>query len=198
MRMETVSDDIGSYGYRIGPRVGRTVSSAVLIRQNDRVSTGAEVLLLLVMLVGVVGTVIPVLPGLFLVWAAGIFWVWADGGGTARITVGVLLTVLLVLGTVAKYALPARSSRAAGAPRRTLVLAVLGAVVGFFVIPVVGMFVGFVVVLYVEELRRLGDRRVAWRSSMAALKAIGLGVLIEIATAMLIVALWVVAALTIG
>lgn len=162
------------------------------------VSIGAEVVLLVVMVVGVVGTVIPVLPGLLLVWAAGIFWVWADGAGPARIAVGVLLSVLLVLGTVAKYVLPARSSRAAGAPRRTLVLAVLGAIAGFFVIPVVGMFVGFVAVLYVAELQRLGDRSVAWRSSLAALKAIGLGVLVEVATALIMVAVWVVAALTIG
>jgi hypothetical protein len=110
----------------------------------------------------------------------------------------VLLTALLVLGTTAKYALPARSSRAAGAPRRTLVLAVLGAVVGFFVVPVVGMFIGFIVALYAAELQRLGDRRLAWRSSMAALKAIGLGVLVEIATSMVMVACWAVAAVTIG
>ena len=65
-----------------------------------------ELLVAVVMVVGIAGVVVPVLPGLFLVWAAGIVWVWLDGGGAARIVVGVLLTGLLVVGTVAKYVLP--------------------------------------------------------------------------------------------
>lgn len=147
------------------------------------------------MLVGVVGTVLPALPGLLLVWAAGVGWVWLDGGGAVRIGVAVALTLLLVLGTVAKYVLAGRAGRGAGAPRRTLVLAAAAAVVGFFAVPVVGFVVFGVGALYLAELARLGDRGRAWRSTLAALQALGVGVLVEVAAGLAMVAVWASAAL---
>lgn len=157
-------------------------------------SVEGELLVLLVMLVGLVGVVVPVLPGLLLVWGAGVFWAWADGGGV-RWAVAALLTLLLVVGTVAKYALPARTASAAGAPRRTLLLGVLGAVVGFFVIPVAGLLVGGVGAVYLAELQRLGGSAAAWRSTRAVLVGVGVGVLVELVTGVLMVMVWVAAAL---
>jgi uncharacterized protein YqgC (DUF456 family) len=160
-----------------------------------RVPASGELLVALVMLVGVVGIVVPVLPGLALVWVAGLVWVWLDGAGPVRITVGVLLTVLLVVGTAAKYALPARSATGAGAPRSTLLLGALGAVLGFFLIPVVGVVVGGVGAVFLAELARLPDVRAAWRSTWAVLRAVGIGMLVELATAVLMVGTWTVGVL---
>ena len=121
-------------------------------------SPAAELLVLLVMLVGLVGVVVPVLPGLLLVWAAGVAWAWIGGGAAAWAVAGVL-TVLLVAGTVVKYALPARSATGTGAPRSTLVAGAAGALVGFFVIPVVGVVVGGVGAVYLAERSRLRGAR---------------------------------------
>ena len=157
-------------------------------------SPAAELLVLLVMLVGLVGVLVPVLPGLLLVWAAGVGWAWV-GGGTARWSVVGVLTVLLVVGTVVKYALPARSATGTCAPRRTLVAGAVGALVGFFVIPVVGVVVGGVGAVYLAERSRLGAHAPAWRSTRAVLVGIGLGILVELATGVLMVGTWGVAAL---
>jgi len=157
------------------------------------VAVEGELLVLLVMAVGLAGVLVPVLPGLLLIWGAGIFWAWADGGGS-RWAVAVFLTVLLVAGSVAKYTLPARSASGAGAPRRTLVLGVLGAVVGFFVIPVAGLLVGGVGAVFLAELRRLGAPTPAWRSTRAVLVGVGVGILVELATGVLMVWIWVLAA----
>lgn len=154
-----------------------------------------ELLVALVMLVGVAGVVVPVLPGLVLVWAGGLAWVWLDGAGLARVVVGALLTVLLVVGTVAKYVLPARSATGAGAPRSTLLLGVVGSVLGFFLIPVVGVVVGGVGAVFLAELARLQDARTAWRSTWAVLRAVGIGMLVELTTAVLMLGTWVVAVL---
>lgn len=153
-------------------------------------SAGGEVLVGLVMLVGVVGVLVPVLPGLLLVWAAGLAWVWLDGGGVARVAVAVVLTVLLVGGGIAKYVLPARSATGAGAPRSTLVLGAAGATVGFVVVPVVGLVLGGVLAVYLAELHRLRDGSAAGRSTWAVLRAIGIGVLVELAAAVLMVGAW--------
>jgi len=152
-----------------------------------------ELLVLLVMAAGLVGIVVPVLPGLLLIWGAGIFWAWADGG-EARWAVAALLTLLLVGGSVAKYTLPARSASGAGAPRRTLVLGALGAVAGFFVIPVAGLLVGGVAAVFLAEWQRLGEPAPAWRSTRAVLVGVGIGLLVELAAGVLMIWLWVIAA----
>jgi uncharacterized protein len=157
----------------------------------------AELLVLLVMLVGLVGVLVPVLPGLLLVWAAGVAWAWLDGGGAARWSVVLVMTAVLAAGTVLKYALPARSATTSGAPRSTVLLGAVGAVVGFVVIPVVGLVVGGVGAVYLAELRRLGDGAAAWRSTRAVLVGVGLGVLVELVAGVLAVAVWVVGVLAV-
>lgn len=154
-------------------------------------TAASEVLVLLVMVVGLVGVIVPVLPGLLLVWGAGVFWAWADGGGW-RWAVAAVLTGLLVAGTVAKYVLPARSAVAAGAPRQTLLLGAVGAIVGFFVIPIVGLVVGGVGAVFLAERQRLGSNDLAWRSTWATLKAVGIGILVELVAGILMVGVWAV------
>lgn len=148
-------------------------------------------LVALAMAVGVVGVVVPLLPGLLLVWAAGLVWAIAEGDGTTRWVVLAIMTVLLVAATVVKYALPARSAAAKGAPLTTLLFGALGAIIGFFVIPVVGLFVGGVAGIYLAELARLGDSRQAWAATRAALIAIGIGVLIELVAGLAMIVTWI-------
>jgi uncharacterized protein YqgC (DUF456 family) len=154
-----------------------------------------ELLVGLVMLVGLVGIVVPVLPGLVLVWAAGALWCWLDGGGPVRWAVLVVLTGLLVVGTVAKYALPARRATGAGAPRLTLLVGAVAAVVGFFVIPVVGLVVGGVLGVFVAELARLRDLAAAGRSTGNVLVGIGIGMLVEMTAGLAMVVIWSVGVL---
>jgi uncharacterized protein YqgC (DUF456 family) len=160
-------------------------------------STAAELLILLAMLVGLVGVLLPVLPGLLLIWLAGLAWAVLDGGGFARWAVFAAMSAVLLAGTVAKYALPARSARTSGAPRSTVLFGALGAIVGFFVIPVVGLVVGGVGAIYLAELNRLGDGPSAWRSTRAVLVGVGIGMLIELAAGLIAVAIWVLGALAI-
>jgi uncharacterized protein len=158
-------------------------------------SAAGELLVGMVMVVGLVGVVVPVLPGLLLVWAAGVAWVWLDGGGALRWTVAATLTALLIAGTALKYVLPARSATVAGAPRSTLVLGAVGAVVGFFVLPFLGFVIGGVGVVFLVELSRLGTAVAAWRSTRAVLVGVGIGLLVELCAAVLMVGVWLVGVL---
>ena len=155
-------------------------------------SAAGQVLVGFVMLVGLVGILLPVLPGLLLIAAAGLAWTISDGGGVARWLVFAAMAVFLVIGTVTKYVLPARSAAAHGAPTRSLLVGALGAVVGFFVIPVVGAIVGGVAGIYLAELVRLADAGRALTSTRAALIGIGIGMLVEFAAGMAMIGTWAV------
>jgi uncharacterized protein YqgC (DUF456 family) len=140
--------------------------------------------------VGIVGVILPVLPGLLLIWAAGLWWAIGDGGGAGHWFVFAVMSVLLVGGLSAKYVLPAKATSDGGARFGTLAIGVVGAVAGFFLIPVLGVLVGFVVGVYLAEFARLRDARAAWRSTRTVLVAIGIGLLVELAAGLAMAFTW--------
>ncbi|ADP80121.1 DUF456 domain-containing protein [Pseudofrankia inefficax] len=157
-------------------------------------SVGPQVVVGILMLVGLVGIVAPVLPGQLIILGAGLWWTIADGGG-ARWVFFAVMVVLAILGTVAKYVLPARATAGRGAPWTTLLIGAVGAVVGFFVIPVVGLIVGGLLGIYLAELVRLKDAKEALASTWAALVGIGIGMLVELTAGVLATLTWLVGAL---
>ncbi len=148
----------------------------------------------LVMAIGLVGVVVPGVPGLLLVALAGAGWAVQLGRPAAWAVVAVML-VVLAGGTVAKYVLPGRTLKDTGAPRSTLLIGVAGAVVGFFVIPVVGLPIGGLVGVWLGELRRLRAPTPAWRSTLQTAKAVGLGMLVELTAGVVAVLIWLAGAL---
>ncbi|MBF4763916.1 DUF456 domain-containing protein [Nocardioides islandensis] len=149
-----------------------------------------EVVVALAILVGLVGVVVPVLPGLVLVLVAVLVWAVDVGGGTAWTVFG-LATAVLVAGTVVKYAVPGRRLKSSGIPASTTWFGIALGVVGFFVIPVVGLIIGFVLGVYLAEHRRVGSAA-AWPSTQQALRAVGVSILIELAAGILAALVWVV------
>jgi len=149
-----------------------------------------EVLVALAIAVGLAGILVPVLPGSILVLAAVLVWAVNIGGGVAW-TVFAIVTVLLVVGGVVKYAVPGKHLKAAGIPASTQWAGAGLAIVGFFVVPVVGIFLGFVLGIYLAEHRRVGSTQ-AWPSTKHALRAVGLSILIELTAGVLAALTWVV------
>jgi uncharacterized protein len=148
-----------------------------------------EVLVALAILVGLVGILVPILPGGMLILGAVLVWAIDVGGSTAW-TVFAVAALLLIAGTVVKYAVPGRRLKSSGIPSTTTWFGVGLGIVGFFVIPVVGLFIGFVLGVYVAERLRVGGAA-AWPSTKEALRAVGVSVLIELAAGLLAALVWV-------
>jgi uncharacterized protein YqgC (DUF456 family) len=140
--------------------------------------------------VGVIGVLIPMLPGLLLCWAGVAVWAVFGGHGATGWVVGIAATIVLGLGFAAKYLVPGRNLKRAGVSNLTLLFGGIGGIIGFFVIPVVGLVVGFVLGVFLTELARRGDSGPAWQATKHALKAAGVSMLIELATALLIAGIW--------
>jgi hypothetical protein len=156
---------------------------------DGRVSPETLIAAVLV-LVGVVGIVLPVLPGLILVLAGIAVWAVPRGDALGWTVLAVAIAVV-VLGSVAKYLLPGRRLRDAGVPGRTIALGGVLGIVGFFVVPVVGLLLGFVLGVYLAELARLKQSSLAWPSTRGALTAVGWSILIELATGLLAAGVWI-------
>jgi uncharacterized protein YqgC (DUF456 family) len=146
----------------------------------------------LIIVVGLVGVVVPFLPGLPLVWGGVLLWSLGRHDGVGWTTLAAA-TVLLLAGTVVKYLLPGRRLREAGVPMSSMLLGGLLGVVGFFVIPVIGALLGFVLGVYLAQRMRLGGGGAAWPSTRSTLAAVGWSIAIELLAGLLIAATWVAA-----
>jgi uncharacterized protein len=144
----------------------------------------------LLVALGVIGILVPVLPGLILVLAGIAVWAVPRGDALGWWVLGIAVAIVVV-GSIAKYLLPGRRMRESGVPTRSVVFGALLGIVGFFVIPVVGLFVGFPLGVYLSELARLHDSSKAWPSTQKALGAVGFSILLELATGLLAAGVWV-------
>lgn len=153
---------------------------------------GVELLAGLVILVGLVGIVVPILPGSLLIVGAVLVWASYTSTGTAW-GVFAAVTTLVMLGQVVKYVVPGRGLRNSGVTGRSIMVGGLLAIVGFFVVPVIGLVLGFILGVYLSELQRVGRDR-AWPSTVAALKAVGLSVFVELVAGLLATGTWLVGA----
>jgi uncharacterized protein YqgC (DUF456 family) len=154
------------------------------------VSTVGVVFVALAIAVGLVGIVVPLIPGILLVFGAIAVWAVVENNVTAWVTLGVV-TAVVAASTLIKYLWPMRRMRAADVGTSTLVAGAALGVIGFFVIPVVGLVIGFVLGVYLAELARCHDQRVAWTSTVHALKGVALSVGVELAGALLATVAWV-------
>jgi len=152
---------------------------------------GVTVLVGLIMLVGLVGIAVPVLPGLLVIWVAVLVWA-SEVRTTAGWVVFAIATALALSGSLLQYLVPGRRMARAGVTTSSTLAGTVLAVVGFFVIPVVGAFLGFPLGIYLAERLKLGTHARAWTSTTHALKAIGLSMGIELLTGLAIAGTWVV------
>jgi uncharacterized protein YqgC (DUF456 family) len=158
----------------------------------DLTDSGTAVTMIsgLAILLGVLGVLMPVLPGLVLCWAGVLFWAIAGDASGGRWAVLGVATVIGAAGLVVKYLWPGRHLQRSGVPTMSLVAGGVLGLIGFFVVPVVGLILGFVLGVWLAERARLGDADQAWPSTKQALTAVGLSMLIELAAALGIAVVW--------
>ena len=146
----------------------------------------------LAILVGVAGTIIPVLPGSILIGASLLAWaLWGGAGTTGWVVFGIGL-VFVLAGMAASAVLTGRKLKEHSIPSRSVVVGLVLGVAGMFIIPVVGLFVGFAAGLLLSELQRTRVLGTAVASSWAALKATGFGMIVEFGLACLAASTWVI------
>lgn len=142
-------------------------------------------------LVGIIGVIVPILPGSVLVGVSLLIWAVTVQSATGWV-IFATGAVLVAAGMTSSAVLTGRRMKRRQVPNRSLLVGAGFAVVGLFVIPVVGLFVGFALGLLLAEYRRQRDFRAAVDSSWEALKAAGIGILVECGLACLAASVWVI------
>jgi uncharacterized protein YqgC (DUF456 family) len=142
------------------------------------------------MAIGLIGTVVPIVPGLALLWASALGYGLAEGFGADGSVLFTAITIVALLGEVAGLVLPHRAAGGAGASRTSMLLGAAVGVAGFFIVPVVGLPLGGALGIYLGEHLRTRDAGTAWRATVATLKGFGLAAIAQFACGITMVLLW--------
>ena len=143
------------------------------------------------MLAGLVGCVVPVLPGPPLAWLGALFYGWqTDWARITPLVLGAMLVIAL-LGASADWWMGFLGAKKGGASARGQIAALLGGVVGLFVLSVPGMLIGSVAALVAVEWHRLREWRGVLRAGGGYLVGFLLAMVVEIVCTLLIIGLFV-------
>lgn len=148
-------------------------------------------------LLGLIGVVLPALPGLPLVYAGMLLAAWADGFERIGVWTLVALGVLTALSLAVDLAATAMGAKRVGASRMALAGAAIGTVVGLF-FSLVGVFVAPFVGAVIGELihrRKLAktDLGHATKVGLGTWMGILFGVVLKLALAFAMIGLFLIA-----
>lgn len=149
-------------------------------------------LAIVLMLVGLVGTVLPVLPGTALVFAGVWLGAWIDGYERVGVYTVVVLGVMAALAWALDYVAALMGAKRVGASPQALVGAAIGTVAGLLAGFVGVLFMPFVGAAAGEYLARRDEQR-AMQVGLATGLGLLLGMVAKVAIAFAMVGVFVVA-----
>jgi uncharacterized protein len=153
-----------------------------------------QVVVYLLMLVGLVTLIIPVLPGLTVIWAAVLLYDLAVGFTLPAGIIFVILTVMMLAGNIVDNVIVGAHVRQTSTSWLAIFLALLAGIAGTIFFPPLGGLLGALLTLFLVELIRLRDWRRALESSRSMVAGLGWSSLIRFGIGLLMIILWALGA----
>ncbi len=145
-------------------------------------------LILLTMVVGLIGLVIPIFPGNVVIWLAALaygfsvdFALWGYFAG---------ITALMLIAVVADNLAMSWGAARGGASWWSIALAIGAALVGTMMYPPLGGLIAGPLVLLIAEYARQRDWRLAWQASKGYLIGCGWAFVVRFLLGVLMIAVW--------
>ena len=145
---------------------------------------------LLIMSLGLVGVLIPLIPGPLLIWLTALAYDLIRGITWRSGSVLVVLTVLMIAGSTTELWMSSAGARRSGASGCALAAAAIAGLVGFILFNVVGAILLPTLTVLAVELVRLRDLRRATRAGRGYLIGWLLSSGVELIAALLMIAAW--------
>ncbi len=144
-------------------------------------------LIVVLMLLGLIGIIVPMLPGVFLIWLGVAVYVWQNGFDVISAPLFLFISVLVLFAGTSDLWLPYFGAAKHGAAKRSYLLSTVGAIVGSFLLPIIGTIIGFVLGLFVGEYWKHGDADTAVSVSWGGLKGWGIATFIQFVAGVLVI-----------
>ena len=147
------------------------------------------------MLIGIIGIIVPILPGMLLVWLTLLGYAWVTDFEIIKLWMLVILTLVAIVTGTASIWLPYLGAKSLGASKRSAFLGFIGGVIGTFIMPLVGTVIGYAVGIILGEYHKHRDLRVAIKRSIGGVAGWGISTVVELAGALTIFIVFLLIAL---
>jgi uncharacterized protein YqgC (DUF456 family) len=154
-------------------------------------------LVALAMLAGIVGSMVPVMPDVVLIWGAGLVYGLAVGWGSWGPWLFAGMTILGGLALLAEVWMSGAGARVGGASIWGILAGFALGAIGLIFFSPIGGFIGLLLGTFLVEYLRLKDRRLALKAVFGAGLGFGASFLVKLGLCLGMTGLWVVWALTV-
>lgn len=146
--------------------------------------------LLLVMLVGLFGMVIPIFPGGVIIWLAAFIYGLLFGFNGWGILIFIILTLLMIASSVADDILMGARARKEGASWWSIIFSTIAGLLGTILFPPFGGLIAAPIFLFVYEYIRLRDHNKAWKVTKGMMIGCGWAFILRFGLGVVMIILW--------
>lgn len=148
-----------------------------------------------VMLSGLLMLLLPILPGLWVMWIAALVYLLVTGVDLAGGILFGIITILTVVGGFMDNIMMGANARGSGASWLSIGVALLAAIIGSLLLPPFGGLLFGVAAIFLVEYLRIKDWRKALESTKGLALGCGWGVVARFGFGVLVFIIWLIWAL---
>jgi uncharacterized protein YqgC (DUF456 family) len=145
---------------------------------------------------GLIGIVVPLIPGTLLIWLAVLVYVLANGITAVGWPSFIIITLIAITTGTADIWMSLLGAKTGGASRRAMLLGFVGAIVGSFIFPLLGTVIGYGAGILLGEYQKAGDWEAAWKASIGGLAGWGVATGVQLGGGLLMLIIFIWQALT--
>lgn len=153
----------------------------------------AWVLTVLLMGVGLIGSILPLVPGPPLIWLGALYYGWSTGWTEVGWPSLLLLLLLAIIGGTADLWMGYLGASSSGASGWATLASLVGGLVGLLVLSIPGAIIGSVAAIVVVEYARHRDWRRVLRAGGGYLIGSLLSTVVEVVIALVMIGVFVAA-----
>lgn len=158
---------------------------------NDPAATIVLVLTLLVMVVGLIGIILPIIPGTVIIFVAALIYALIEGFQAIGWPTLVLLGLLTAVATTADIWASSVGAKVGGASGWSVLVGLIGGLVGFFLFTLPGAIIGAVLGVLLTEIVRVGDWRQAFKAGGGWVLGWVMATVVQLAIGLIMVAIFI-------
>lgn len=152
-------------------------------------------LTLFVMLVGLVGLVVPIFPGIVVIWLAALGYGIITGFDALGVVIFVLISIAMLAGVTVDNVLMGVGARRGGASWWSILAGLVAGIAGTLLFPPVGGLIAAPLAVMLLEFRRGRNWDTAWQATRGLALGWVLSILARLGIGALMIGLWFVWAL---
>lgn len=157
---------------------------------SEPLNTIVLILIGLLMLVGLIGTVLPVIPGTVMILLAALIYGLAEGFQTVGWPTLLVLLVLTLVATSADLWASSVGAKVGGASGWSVVVGLFTGLAGFFFFSLPGSIIGAILGVLVTEILRVGDIKQALKAGSGWMLGWLLSAVLQLAVGLIMVAIF--------